>query len=404
MSGPEPDPGHSVWAELRRLVAPLYFPVAMMTLGTGIILPLVPLYLEETGVGLSLVGVIMGVFGVGAAIIGIPASAFAERATNDTLMLVAVAAAATGVVVFGLSELAAVLIMGRVLSGLGFGAMAQSRQLFVTRGVPLLFRGRVNSGMGGIHRLALAVGPLIGGGVADRWGFRPAFVLAGVVMAAGMAFWVLPGGKADTAVAVDTPPLAVGSALRRHRRQIVRGSLGPMFIQAGREGRYVILPLVADRLGLSLAEIGALLAVGTVVDFVVFPLSGVVMDRFGRLYSIVPAFTVMAIGLVLLGLADSATGVAIASVLIGGGNGLTSGAVLTLGADLAPEGEEGPYLAGFNLVTNLGLFVGPLVVGTVAELAGLTASAVALGAILIVGVAWIALVIGETSKGQARSA
>ena len=123
-----------------------------------------------------------------------------------------------------------------------------------------------------------------------------------------------------------------------------------MLIQAGREGRYVIIPLVADRLGLSVAEIGGLLAVGTVIDFVVFPISGVIMDRFGRLYSIVPAFTVMAIGLVMLGLADDATDVAIASVLIGAGNGVTSGAVLTLGADLAPEGEEGPYLAGFTLV------------------------------------------------------
>ena len=92
------------------------------------------------------------------------------------------------------------------------------------------------------------------------------------------------------------------------------------------------------------------------IDFVVFPISGVIMDRFGRLYSIVPAFTVMAIGLVMLGLADDATDVAIASVLIGAGNGVTSGAVLTLGADLAPEGEEGPYLAGFTLVSNLGLF------------------------------------------------
>ena len=183
-----------------------------------------------------------------------------------------------------------------------------------------------------------------------------------------------------------------------------------MLIQAGREGRYVIIPLVADRLGLSVAEIGGLLAVGTVIDFVVFPISGVIMDRFGRLYSIVPAFTVMAIGLVMLGLADDATDVAIASVLIGAGNGVTSGAVLTLGADLAPEGEEGPYFAGFTLVSNLGLFLGPLVVGAVADVAGLDVSAFVLGGILLAGVAWIAFVIGETGRpsnptpGEARQA
>ena len=32
-----------MWAELRRLIPPLYVPIAMMTLGVGIILPIVPL-------------------------------------------------------------------------------------------------------------------------------------------------------------------------------------------------------------------------------------------------------------------------------------------------------------------------------------------------------------------------
>ena len=110
------------------------------------------------------------------------------------------------------------------------------------------------------------------------------------------------------------------------------------------------------------------------------------------------------------GLADDATDVAVASVLIGAGNGVTSGAVLTLGADLAPEGEEGPYLAGFTLVSNLGLFLGPLVVGAVADVAGLDVSAFVLGGMLLAGVAWIAFVIGETGRpsnptpGEARQA
>lgn len=398
MTAPTLDPQRSVWAELRRLVPPLYVPVAAMTLGVGIILPLVPLYLEDTGVSLSLVGVIIGAFGVGAALIGIPASAFAERRSNDLLLLVAMVAAGASVAVFGLTEVAVLLILARLIGGFGFGAMGQSRQLFVTRGVPLRFRGRVTSGMGGTHRLALAIGPLIGGAVAETVSFRAAFLLAGVVTIAGAVFWVLPGGREEVEVVAAAPRVDVIEALRRHRRLVVVGGLGPMLIMAGREGRYVVIPLVADRLGLSVSEIGGLLAVGTVIDFVVFPVSGVLMDRLGRLYAIVPAFTVMAIGMVMLGLADTATDVAVASVLIGAGNGVTSGAMLTLGADLAPDGEQGPYLAGFNLITNFGFFLGPFAVGAVADLAGLDVSAFVLGAILIAGVAWIALVVGETSR------
>lgn len=369
-----------------------------MTLGVGIILPIVPLYLEDTGVSLSWVGFIIGAFGVGAALVGIPGSAFAERTSNDLLLLVAVAAAATGMVLFGLTDVVVLLILARLLSGMGFGSMGQSRQLFIARGVPMHFRGRVNSGMGGVHRLALAVGPVLGGWIADEFGFTAAFTVAGTVVAVGAVFWVLPGGKADTTATPPAPSAPVAATLRRHRRLVLVGSIGPMLIQAGREGRYVVIPLVADRLGLSLAEIGGLLAIGTVIDFVVFPVSGVIMDRFGRLYSIVPAFTVMAIGLVLLGLADDAADVAIASVLIGLGNGVTSGAVLTLGADLAPEGEQGPYLAGFNLITNFGFFLGPFAVGAGADIAGLDVSAFVLGGILMAGVAWIALLIGETSQ------
>ncbi|MEM9201747.1 MAG: MFS transporter [Actinomycetota bacterium] len=404
-----PHSDRSVWAELRRLIPPLYFPVLMMTLGVGIVLPIVPLYLEDTGLSLSLVGVVIGALGVGAAVVGVPASAFAERRSNDQMLLVAIAAASTSIVLFGLTEFAAALIVVRFVTGAGFGALGQSRQLFITRGVPFGFRGRVNSAMGGTHRFALAIGPVIGGAVADGFGFAAAFALAGVVVGLGSLFWWLPGGREDAAIVAASPPVDVVASLRRHRWHVARGGIGPMFIQAGREGRYVVIPLVADRLGLSLAEIGGLLALGTVVDFVVFPSSGILMDRFGRLYAIIPAFSVMAVGLVLLGLADAAADVAIASVLIGAGNGVTSGAVLTLGADLAPKGEEGPYLAGFTFVSNLGLFLGPFVVGTVADVAGLDASAFALGAILMLGVAWIALVVGETARpakgpGQPRSA
>lgn len=377
------------------MVPPLYLPVFAMTSGMTIALPLIPLYLEDIGISLSMVGVIMGATGIGAALVGIPASAFAERFSNDHLMLVAVVASAASLMLFGFIELAVVLVLLRLVSGVGFGAMGQSRQLFITRGVPIHFRGRVTSGMGGTHRLALAVGPVLGGAVATVWGFSVAFIVAGCAAAAGLAFWIVPGGR-EVGHDAEQVRIPVFASLRRHRRRVVVGGIGPMLIQAGREGRYVVIPLIADRLGLSLAEIGGLLAVGTVVDFMIFPISGVLMDRFGRLYSIVPAFTVMAIGMVLLGLADNATDVAIASVLIGLGNGATSGAVLTLGADLAPEGEQGPYLAGFNLVSNLGLFVGPFVVGTVADASGLDASAFALGAILMAGVAWIGLVVGET--------
>ena len=175
-------------------------------------------------------------------------------------------------------------------------------------------------------------------------------MLAGAVMAVGAVFWILPGGREDQRIVGAAPPVAA---------RIVGATevgwpdgVGPMLIQAGRRPLRII-PLIAVG-STSVAEIGAsahwhrdrlcrLSHLGRDHG----PLRAAVFDR--------PGLAVMAIGLVMLGLADDATDVAIASVLIGAGNGVTShGAVLTLGADLG-SGRRGRHLPD-SPVSNLGLF------------------------------------------------
>jgi MFS family permease len=81
---------------------------------------------------------------------------------------------------------------------------------------------------------------------------------------------------------------------------------------------------------------------------------------------------------------------------IGIGSGLSSGTMLTLGTDLAPPEEPGPFVAGFQTVSAAGSFSGPLLVGWVADIYGLRTAALALAVTLADGAVWIALVIGET--------
>ncbi|WP_396426472.1 hypothetical protein [Leucobacter luti] len=81
------------------------------------------------------------------------------------------------------------------------------------------------------------------------------------------------------------------------------------------------------------------------VDFALFYTSGQVMDRFGRLWAALPATIGMAVAFLGLSLThdspDALTWLLICAVVIGIGNGLSSGIVLTLGADLAPQGSVG---------------------------------------------------------------
>ena len=391
-------------AELRRLAVPVYLPWALPMLGGAVLLPVLPLYLTEQGISLSLIGVIIGAVGVGSALGGIPASVFGQRFGNDALMFVSIAIQAAVALAFGFIELAMALVVLRVATGIGMSWTQQSRQVYIARSVDTGLRGRVMSLVGGTNRFTFVVGPLLGGWVYEAWGSEAVFVLASAITAVGLLWIALPGGTDPN----DrhhrlAEQFGVGVALRRHRRLLVRSSLGPMLITAAREGRYVVIPLIGDHLEFSGTEIGALVAVGTTADFLLFPVSGFIMDRFGRLYSMVPAFSLMALGLLLLGFADSASEVVVAGIVIGVGNGLSSGSMMTMAADLAPNDASGPFIAGFNMASGVGSLVGPIIVGRAAESIGLGASAIALAITLAFGLSWIAFVIGETGGSSRRS-
>lgn len=383
--------------ELRRLAVPLYFPWGMATLGAGVILPVLPVYLEESGLRLSVVGVVTAAAGLGSALGGVPASSLAERRGTDRLLVVALLGLAGTTALLGATDVAVLLVALQMVNGLAFAGITQSRQLVVARSTQVRLRGRVNSFVGGLHRLTFVIGPLIGGVVFDRFGAQATFGLAGALTACGLAFSVLPGGRDDTPLAAPEHRVRVVPSIWRHRARLARAGLGPLLIMAARRGRYVVVPLIGDELALSGAAIGALVAVGTAADFVLFPVSGYVMDRWGRLASMVPAFSLMAVGLLLLGLADTVTQAVVAGVIMGIGNGMSSGSMLTISTDMAPRDEPGPFLAGFHTMTGAGSFVGPLIVGWVAEAVGLGAAAIALAVTLGIGVAWIVFVIGETA-------
>lgn len=390
------DPPASLPGVLRRLLVPIYLPWGMVTLGAGVLLPIFPVYLEEEGLSLSLIGLVTAASGIGLAIGGVPASSFAERRGTDRLLAVGMLLTAATTALLGVSAAVIVLVALRVGWGVGFTSITQSRQVVIARTVAIGVRGRVNSLVGGMHRLMFVIGPIIGGFTYDRWGADPTFLLAGGFTLLGTLPLVLPGGRDSHPVAEPADRIRVRASLWRHRRLLLVASFGPLLVSSARDGRNIVVPLIGDDLALDAAAIGLLVAVGTAADFLLFPLSGWLMDRRGRLACMVPAFSLMATGLIVLSLADTVTGAVVAGIIMGVGNGLSSGTMLTLSTDMAPVDEPGPFLAGFHTLSGIGHVLGPLIVGWVADAIGLQASAFALAVVLLAGVAWIALVIGET--------
>src|SRR5690606_19523272 len=139
--------------------------------------------------------------------------------------------------------------------------------------------------------------------------------------------------------------------------------------QAIRMGRRVLIPLyAANVLGLGLESVGLIVSLAAAADFALFYPAGIIMDRYGRKHAIVPSFLIQALSLLLLPFAGGFGSLLAVAALGGLGNGIGSGTMLTLGADLAPPGRIGEFLGVWRLIGDAGSAAGPLIVGGFAQL------------------------------------
>ena len=122
------------------------------------------------------------------------------------------------------------------------------------------------------------------------------------------------------------------------------------------------------------------------------------MDRWGRKYAIVPSFLVQGIGLALIPLTGGFIGLAVVGGIIGFGNGLGSGTMLTLGADLAPADARGEFLGMWRLIGDLGFMLGPSIAGVVAGVLALPAAALVMGGSGVVASMIFLFLVPETVK------
>ena len=389
---------------VRRLVRPVYMPILMNGTAMSMLIPVLPLYLRDSGLSFSATSTVLGATGLGAMFGGLPAGALIARLTERQIKSLALVVMAATVGILGWITAAVALVAFRLVFGLALVGFRLALQSHVTRVVEPRLRGRTMAYMGGSSRLAFFVGPLLGGFVLQLTNFETTFALCGVITAIGLLGSL--GTSFDRELDSTAKALRPGmvKSMRTHGRRLVMGGLGLALVVTAREGRYVVLPLIADDLGLSPSAVGAMVGLGNGAELLLFPLSGHLMDRYGRLFAIVPAFSMMVIGLLLLAVAESAFMVGVASVVAGLGNGLSSGTLRTLSSDLAPLDSPAPFLAGMLAIQDVGRVMGPLVVGFTADAIGLGGSAGVLAAILIVGIAYLVIVVGETRSLKSEAA
>lgn len=374
------------------------------SLGMSVLLVALPVSLVGEGHGYSVAALVAGAGGAGAAIGALPTGWATDRWGPERVGVIALGAMCVSALVMGVGLHPWSLGLSHLTFGAGALGVMLSRQADLIRQVPLSLRGRAMASMGGTLRFSMLIGTVAGGVLVDFLGAQWTFLVAGLGAAVGIpaVFSSSRRPGINLGFSENAKP-GLWSVVRCNRRRLVHAGLFGACSMTSREGRMVVLPLVGVALNIRPSTIGFLVASGYVADLALFPVAGALMDRFGRRKLMVPAYGLLAIGLGFLSVVESAQGVLVAGLIMGVGNGLSSGSLFTLSSDLAPPEGTASFLAVVSLITDCGRVAGPLLVALVAARWGLGASSAVLGGVMVFGLLWLGLVVGETGAHESET-
>ena len=177
---------------------------------------------------------------------------------------------------------------------------------------------------------------------------------------------------------------------RKHSRLLLTLGIAVFAIGAVRAARPTVVPLWADHIGLDAQTTSLIFGIGAAVDMALFYPAGVVMDRYGRLAVALPSMLVLGGSMMLIPLTNGVVSLAAATLAMSAGNGLGSGIVLTLGADVAPADMPVRFLSQWRVMGDSGNSSGPLLVSALASVWSLAAAVVVAGLLGLLAAAGVA--------------
>jgi len=257
---------------------------------------------RELGLSDSQLGLLSGpAFALFYSVAGIPIARLAERVNRANLLAFVVAFWSAMTALCGLSQGFVQLLLARVGVGMGEGGCIPINHSLLADNFSMRQRGVVMSIVSAAPSLATILAPIVGGLVAQQFGWRVAFLTVGLpgLLLALLVWATLKEPRAQNkaaAVKVERPKSSFASDFKwlLANRAFVWVFVGGAFIGLAYNATTVFtISFMIRTHGLTLAQAGGVLGLSGMVGLAGTFIGGLAADRFaddrGRSYVLVPA-------------------------------------------------------------------------------------------------------------------
>jgi MFS transporter, DHA1 family, multidrug resistance protein len=243
----------------------LFFTMIVVLMGFGMIIPILPFYIEAFGATGKDLGILLAIFSVMQFIFAPIWGSLSDRYGRKPILMIGVLGNAISLLLFGLSTQLWMMFVARALGGILSAATLPTAMAFISDSTDEEHRGGGMGVIGAAMGVGMVFGPAIGGWMSDISLSAPFFLGAGLsVFALILMFFLLPESlpesKRDMNISLKGPQLSeMGKAIVGPMGVIFFIAFIVSFAMTNFEG---VFSLYADhRFGFDAKQVGTIMAV-----------------------------------------------------------------------------------------------------------------------------------------------
>lgn len=383
----------------KKIIIPAFGPSMLFGIGNGAILPVIALSAIDLNASLAMSGVIVSLIGLGSLVSNIPAALITSRYGERRSLIGASALCVVALILCLTAPHAAILALGVLLMGMATSVFYLARQSYLIDAVPMHLRARAFSTLGGTQRIGMFVGPFAAAAFMHFIGLAGAYWVAIIALtAAGALSFAIPELEIRPKTGADPAPKPkMANIASTHRQVFLTLGAGVLLVGAMRASRQIAIPLWSDTIGLNPTTTAIVFGLTSAIDMLVFYPAGKIMDQYGRVWVALPCTLILGLAFLAIPWTHNLPAFVLVCIVMGFGNGIGSGIVMTLGADASPAVGRTEFLGIWRLIADVGTSAGPFFLSGMTALISLSAGIAATG-----GFGFVAAAIFWRSLPHAR--
>ena len=344
--------------------------------GQGVVGPVLPLYARDFGVSATMVGLTLTVFALARLILNIPAGLIADRFGRRVLLIGGPILTSIGMFGSGFAGDIWSLLIWRFVAGAGSAFFMSGALIYLIDIAPPDLRARYVATNQWALSVGVALGPGIGGLVAERWGLAAPFHLVGVIalFAAVYAVFRLPETRRSSSPKLkDESPAREAARIARSGPFLAIAFVTGTIFMTRAGTRATLVPLHADEtLAWGPGELGLVFTVtGVMTLFTLWPATWAT-ENIGRASVILFSAMAAALGTFVIGSSSTPMWFVLGNVILTLGTGTAGPAPAAFVADLFPERMRGLGVGLYRSAGDVGFVLGPPALGWLSDNASMS--------------------------------